>query len=132
MNRILSTLSAVVLIAGLSGCQSTGCGCASDCFGCQDCAACETCESGCDCESACDCDACQGGHGGKLGAGKHLGGKLAGKIANHRNQHLARQAARQNPGPYAAGPPSAGVTYPYYTTRGPRDFLAKNPRGIGP
>jgi hypothetical protein len=33
---------------------------------------------------------------------------------------------------YAAGPPSAGVTYPYYTNRGPRDFLAKNPRSIGP
>ena len=24
------------------------------------------------------------------------------------------------------------VAYPYYTTRGPRDFLAKNPRNIGP
>jgi hypothetical protein len=24
------------------------------------------------------------------------------------------------------------VTYPYYTNRGPRDFLAENPRGIGP
>ena len=40
-------------------------------------------------------------------------------------------------GPYSedytdSGPPTAGVTYPYYTTRGPRDFLAKNPRGIGP
>ena len=31
-----------------------------------------------------------------------------------------------------SGPPSAAVTYPYYTTRGPRDFLARNPRGIGP
>jgi hypothetical protein len=31
-----------------------------------------------------------------------------------------------------AGPPTGGVTYPYYTTRGPRDFLATNPRGIGP
>ena len=30
------------------------------------------------------------------------------------------------------GPPTGGVTYPYYTTRGPRDFLADNPRGIGP
>ncbi|HUY32262.1 MAG TPA: hypothetical protein VMV69_05740 [Pirellulales bacterium] len=30
------------------------------------------------------------------------------------------------------GPPSAQVTYPYYTTRGPRDFLSDNPRGIGP
>lgn len=33
---------------------------------------------------------------------------------------------------YAAGPPAAQVTYPYYTNRGPRDFLAKNPRNIGP
>ena len=24
------------------------------------------------------------------------------------------------------------ITYPYYTTRGPRDFLAKNPPSIGP
>ena len=27
---------------------------------------------------------------------------------------------------------SARITYPYYTTRGPRDFLAKNPPSIGP
>lgn len=33
---------------------------------------------------------------------------------------------------FAAGPPTGGVTYPYYTNRGPRDYLAKNPRGIGP
>jgi hypothetical protein len=28
--------------------------------------------------------------------------------------------------------PTAQVAYPYYTTRGPRDFLAKNPPSIGP
>lgn len=33
---------------------------------------------------------------------------------------------------FAAGPPTGAVTYPYYTNRGPRDFLAKNPRSIGP
>jgi len=32
----------------------------------------------------------------------------------------------------AAGPAAGAVTYPYYTTRGPRDFLAKNPPSIGP
>jgi hypothetical protein len=32
----------------------------------------------------------------------------------------------------AAGPATGAVTYPYYTTRGPRDFLAKNPSSIGP
>ena len=30
------------------------------------------------------------------------------------------------------GPPSGAVTYPYYTVRGPRDFLARDPRPIGP
>ena len=30
------------------------------------------------------------------------------------------------------GPPAPTVTYPYYTTRGPRDFLANNPPSIGP
>ncbi len=30
------------------------------------------------------------------------------------------------------GPAVGAVTYPYYTVRGPRDFLAKNPRSIGP
>jgi len=28
--------------------------------------------------------------------------------------------------------PTVAVTYPYYTVRGPRDFLAQNPRSIGP
>ncbi len=38
------------------------------------------------------------------------------------------------PSQYAddAGPPSGQVTYPYYTNRGPRDFLARNPNSIGP
>lgn len=30
------------------------------------------------------------------------------------------------------GPPAAAVAYPYYTLHGPRDFLARNPRSIGP
>ncbi len=30
------------------------------------------------------------------------------------------------------GPPSAAITYPYYTVRGPRDFFQKNPTPIGP
>ncbi|MHB8897143.1 MAG: hypothetical protein ACYC6Y_00200 [Thermoguttaceae bacterium] len=32
----------------------------------------------------------------------------------------------------AAGPPLSAMPYPYYTTRGPRDFLATNPPDIGP
>jgi len=29
------------------------------------------------------------------------------------------------------GPPTAGIAYPYYTTRGPRDFFEANPPSIG-
>lgn len=39
-------------------------------------------------------------------------------------------------GPYAGpvnpGPPMGAVAYPYYTLHGPRDFLARCPRSIGP
>jgi hypothetical protein len=29
-------------------------------------------------------------------------------------------------------PPVAAITYPYYTLRGPRDFLERTPSPIGP
>ena len=46
-------------------------------------------------------------------------------------KHHARRRAPTEYGDYGA-PPSAQITYPYYTNRGPRDFLDPNPRGIGP
>jgi len=71
------------------------------------------------------CDTCGGdpgfadaGSGGCRSCG--LGSRLAGR-------HIAGEPVA---GP--AGPPTAAVTYPYYTTRGPRDFLARNPKSIGP
>lgn len=33
---------------------------------------------------------------------------------------------------FTPGPPVGQVAYPYYTTRGPRDFLMCNPPSIGP
>ena len=36
------------------------------------------------------------------------------------------------PPAYQAGPPCPTVTYPYYTTRGPRDFLMNDPPSLGP
>jgi hypothetical protein len=44
----------------------------------------------------------------------------------------ARNGNGYDEGAMNGGPMTAQVTYPYYTTRGPRDFLAENPRGIGP
>jgi hypothetical protein len=45
-----------------------------------------------------------------------------------------RGAFRRHHGPRApvGGPPVGTVTYPYYTVRGPRDFLANDPPSIGP
>lgn len=57
------------------------------------------------------------GHGGVMQAGY-------GHVP-HYARH-PRSAARYG------GPVTPQVVYPYYTTRGPRDFLSPNPRGIGP
>lgn len=40
--------------------------------------------------------------------------------------------ARCQEAPPAAGPAAGAITYPYYTIRGPRDYLAKKPLSIGP
>ena len=45
---------------------------------------------------------------------------------------VRRPRASDNAGRFAPGPPTGAVTYPYYTTRGPRDFLAQKPESIGP
>ena len=50
-------------------------------------------------------------------------------------KHQRRNPYQQyGPSQYAeeVGPPTGTVTYPYYTNRGPRDFLARNPGSIGP
>jgi hypothetical protein len=33
---------------------------------------------------------------------------------------------------FQSGPPVGQVAYPYYTVRGPRDFLLDKPQSIGP
>jgi hypothetical protein len=58
-----------------------------------------------------------------------------GLIGHKHHQHAPGQGhfatdARAMAG--AGGPPTGAVAYPYYTNRGPRDFLADNPPSIGP
>jgi hypothetical protein len=43
--------------------------------------------------------------------------------------HCDERAAYRGAAP---GPLTGAVAYPYYTTRGPRDFLARDPGSIGP
>jgi hypothetical protein len=83
-----------------------------------------------------ECPTCKPGlfhRGGKLfrshsktceDCGKHCG------LFHKCHAHGRRRAQDEDLG-YGA-PPAAQVTYPYYTVRGPRDFLDPNPRGIGP
>ncbi len=43
-----------------------------------------------------------------------------------------RDRGRGTPELQPQQPPMAAITYPYYTLRGPRDFLERTPTPIGP
>jgi len=71
------------------------------------------------CQSACNnCRGCRGG--------LHDPGRLAGAGSGSVDGHHYR------PEPQPAGGPVPQYAYPYYTIRGPRDFLVDNPPSIGP
>jgi hypothetical protein len=69
------------------------------------------------------------GHGAYGHHGLHHGGHYgyfgAHGTPGYPHHHLRREYV----GPQ--GPPTAQVAYPYYTIRGPRDFLIDNPPSIG-
>jgi hypothetical protein len=74
-------------------------------------------------DGACEDGACRKRHVGRYGG-----------LAKH---HLTpEEKAALEASDYGAtgpaGPPTGTVAYPYYTTRGPRDFLARCPPSIGP
>jgi hypothetical protein len=67
---------------------------------------------------------CQGGcNGGSCGNGYLYGSPNSPGFLD-----LMHAQRRQNA---YAGPPAPTYGYPYYTTRGPRDFLVDNPPSIG-
>jgi hypothetical protein len=45
---------------------------------------------------------------------------------------ICRDGGQAGPALPSQQPPVAAITYPYYTTRGPRDFLQQTPSPIGP
>jgi hypothetical protein len=122
MKRAIHLTFAVVFLAGLTGCITQhgrrpwacmGGSCAQapeNCVSCNDPGQCSECRGpGFFNPRGRGCDECEG-HGCRLCGGRD------------------RAVAEQAP----SGPPTGTVAYPYYTTRGPRDFLAKNPPSIGP
>ena len=107
MKRTIFALVGVGLLAGLTGCVFPHGRCGTGLFrgSCQD--APENCAA-CEDDDDCDDPQCQD--------------------CNGRGCERCRRS-RCAPAP---GPATGAITYPYYTLRGPRDFLAKNPPSIGP
>jgi hypothetical protein len=114
-----------VLLGAVAMLASTGCGNGSGLFPVHQ-------NSGCN-SSACgdgSCGVAQSGAGmagdGYCGNGACNGDPsgMAGQCA------LPRGVGGECVG--AAGPATGAVAYPYYTNRGPRDFLLNNPPSIGP
>lgn len=119
MKSLAMALAAGVLIAGSLGCNGLHklCGGGNCGAGCGDGNCGATCEDG-SCGGECSDGSCGGGGHPWLGAGNKAGARP------HRHGELV-----MDPGP--AGPPTGAVTYPYYTTRGPRDYFTNNPPSIG-
>jgi len=63
-------------------------------------------------------------------AGRHKRGYCDPSVAACQNPH-AGPPGSQGIGPRYGGPATGAVTYPYYTVRGPRDFLHPNPPSVG-
>ena len=112
MKRLTILAAAMLMLAGVTGCATTG---HKGCKSCQS----QACGSA-DCNVSTGCRAC------KLGW-QHGGLDYSEGLATGNPHHMA--PGRQSPA--VAGPPTAGVAYPYYTVRGPRDFLLDNPPSVG-
>jgi hypothetical protein len=73
-------------------------------------------------------------HGGTAGHCAACGGVGQGAILGGMAQRPAGMPGGMHAGmqqPINPGPPTGTVAYPYYTHRGPRDFLLDNPPSIG-
>ncbi len=102
------------------GCDDTCCGdCSDGCCG----------GDGCCGDGSCGNGSCGNGRcgNGRCGLGDRCRG-LGGSLGSC-NPHAVGYPEPQNFNP---GPPTGQVAYPYYTVRGPRDFLRNNPPSIGP
>ena len=97
---------------------ATGCGCADTDCGCDD-GCCGTCDGGCCVNGCSDCG----------GRGCGLCQRFTGQVASGFCPHGGGYPESYN---FAPSPPGGQVAYPYYTVRGPRDFLRDNPPSIGP
>ncbi|MGI9429658.1 MAG: hypothetical protein ACR2NM_13435 [Bythopirellula sp.] len=115
-------------------CDQPCCGCDDQCCGgscCADtCCGDGCCGDGCCGSGCCGCDSGGAGNCSACGGnGCGLCQRMVGRIASGCCPHKGGYPEAYN---YNPSPPSGQVAYPYYTVRGPRDFLRNNPPSIGP
>ncbi len=90
--------------------------------------------TGCHQNTCRNCQNCPPGGGGGLCNASHYPGCRPGPLTwqggglDYAGQLSYRDVRNEQVNP---GPPNASVGYPYYTVRGPRDFLLDNPPTIG-
>jgi len=138
MKQTLFAIMAVTLVVGLTGCSACRRGftglmpgschdAPENCASCGDCGDCGDCGSGCGascCGGTCGEVVCEGVACDVLHKAGNCCGTCKNCLAGLFGGCLARKHARP-------GPPT-NIPYPYYTLRGPRDFLVDNPPSIGP
>jgi hypothetical protein len=102
-----------------------GAACGHGCSGCASCGghghACGHCANG--------GGGCHNGNCSYEGTPGLLGGVFHGALQEAMWQNRGWRHVPRETGP--AGPPTGTYAYPYYTLRGPRDFLVDNPPSIG-
>ena len=81
---------------------------------------CGSCVGDGSCGSGGACGSCDGCHNGNECVNRIVSKVLDCRAGGDRNYN------------FQPGPPAAQTAYPYYSVRGPRDFLAREPRPIGP
>lgn len=78
-----------------------------------------------------NCNNCNGNVGCRpCNLGWQRGGTDHQRFLGNNGSHVAPNGSHGG-GANGGGGPAAQVAYPYYTVRGPRDFLASNPASIG-
>lgn len=122
MKRVLLALALTFTLLGSSGCNLLG---NRQCNSCNGAIGCRPCNLGWQ-RGGTDYQRFLSSNGGPQGAacGAGTGGCLAGHVSQYANAQPAGAGG-------AGGAPAAQVAYPYYTARGPRDFLMDNPPTIG-
>ncbi|MEC8558267.1 MAG: hypothetical protein VXZ82_24935 [Planctomycetota bacterium] len=101
MNRVLLGLALVVTISCSTGCEILN----------NKCRSCKTCASGC--------------------RPSTIGWQRGGTDYQRFLTKNCNRSCKTMPASGVGSPGAAQVAYPYYTTRGPRDFFVNNPPTIG-